>query len=124
MKLEKINGIYHPSVETISNLSNYYTSKLIDSLTTSTIEINFEKDSVFSMNLPVKIDYKYELISIKGKLNISGLEHEKFRFIDNPKNGQRDIKFRIKDGKKSLLINLNTGDPDEGNEYFEYIINI
>ena len=110
-------------METISKLSLKYDKILIESLVKSEIKIDIKSDSIYAINLPIKTDYKYDVISKNGKLNISGLNNEKFRFIHNPKDDQRDIKFRIKDGKKSLLINLNTGDPDEGNEYYEYLLN-
>lgn len=118
MEKEKILGTYKPTPKSLKKLQRHFSNDEIEKLRKSIIRIYSKGDSIKTFYMPVNaIDSTYYLSTSTSKLNIR-TGHEKFWHLRRRSNYWPDIKFRLKNGKPSLLVNLNT-DPD-GFDYYEY----
>lgn len=122
LKFEELDGRYSPTKEAIEKLKNHFNKEQLDSLQKSYILISTKDSIIVGKNLPLNLDYhgQYKVSSGKRKIYVFRNDHEKYRFIPRPDDKQPKMHFRIRNGEKSILINLNL-DPD-GWDYYEYIL--
>ena len=122
IKVSDISGKYIPSKDAIKKLEKIFNSKQIDSLKKSFIYISSKDSIILGDNLPLNLDYHgdYKISSGKGKIYVLNNNHEKYRFLPRPDGKWPDMHFRIRNGKKGILVNLSL-DAD-GWDYYEYIL--
>lgn len=122
LSLKDMNGTFLITQSALNKLEDHYNFQQIDSMKFSTIEINSKDSTIKIQNAPLNktIDGEFVISSGVGKLYVTGWNHEKFRFIERPDSQYPNMKFRQKNGKKSILINLDL-DPDSF-DYYEYIL--
>ena len=122
LKMSDISGKYIPSEDAIEKLEKIFNSKQIDSLKESFICISSKDSIILGKNLPLNIEYHgdYKISSGKRKIYILRNNHEKYRFLPRPDDKWPNLHFRIRNGKKGILVNLSL-DPD-GWDYYEYIL--
>ena len=110
------------AIEGSEKLEKIFNSKQIDSLKESFICISSKDSIILGKNLPLNIEYHgdYKISSGKRKIYILRNNHEKYRFLPRPDDKWPNLHFRIRNGKKGILVNLSL-DPD-GWDYYEYIL--
>jgi hypothetical protein len=120
MTNEKIVGLYVPTDKAIEKLERHYSETDISKIRKSSIVIYADGDSIMTVDMPVtSMDSAYFLCTSTDKLYIKK-GHEKFWHLRRRQDYFPDIKFRLKDGIPSLLVNLGV-DPDYL-DYHEYRI--
>lgn len=122
LTLHDMDGTYTITKDALAKLNNHYNPQQIDSMRISKIVINSRDTTISIMNAPLNksAEGEYVISSGEGRLYVTAWGHEKFRFIDRPDSQYPNMKFRQKNGKNSILINLYF-DPDSF-DYYEYVL--
>ena len=115
---KQIEGTFKLTNESLKELENYYSNNEMGKLKSSVIKIYAKGDSIKTFYMPTNDpETGFSLSTSTDQLNIRK-GHEKFWHLGRKNQYWPDIKFRLRNGVPSLLVNLST-DPD-GFDYYEY----